>query len=157
MRRTTFSSALGVLIALGTGLGLSAAEKPQLLGFDRLASFACVQEPDSRAAVQASVGIPLEIRALDGQIARVKGFMLPLRLEGGKAMEFLLLKDQNACCYGRMPRLYEWVLIKAKPGVPILMDVPIVCVGRLSVGERMESGAVTGIYFMDSASLGTNQ
>jgi hypothetical protein len=97
---------------------------------------------------------PSSVVALNGKVVQLTGFMLPLKIEDGKVSEFLLLKDQNACCYGRMPRLSEWIVVRpGEKGVQPQMDVPIHCRGLLSVGERREGDLVLGVYFMSEGEL----
>jgi hypothetical protein len=53
------------------------------------------------------------------------------------------------CCYGVMPRINEWVVVKMNGrGVPPLMDVPITFEGTLKVGAMYENGYLTGIYLL---------
>lgn len=44
--------------------------------------------------------LPEEVRALDQKEVSLRGFMLPMKLDGRLATEFLLLKNQGLCCYG---------------------------------------------------------
>ena len=79
----------------------------------------------------------------------VTGFMLPVRMEEGLVKEFLLVKDPMMCCYGMMPRINEWVVVKMNgKGVAPLMDVPITFEGTLSVGQIYEGGYLTGLYLL---------
>ena len=86
--------------------------------------------------------------------ALVTGFMLPVRVEGGLTSNFLLLRNQSACCYGVMPRVNEWVIVRmAGRGVKPVMDVPITALGTFHVGDVRENGQLVGIYMLDCNQL----
>lgn len=125
-----------------------------LVGFDKLSSFNF--EPpgyDASGNPQPSEGekqIPERIKKLNDQPVAVTGFMLPVKMDGGLVTEFLLVKDPMMCCYGMMPRINEWVVVKMTGGgVKPLMDVPITFAGKLKVGEMFENGYLTGIYLLE--------
>lgn len=124
------------------------------VGFDQLASFQ-FDPPgyDASGNPQPKTGedqIPERIRKLNDQAVAVTGFMLPVRMEEGLVKEFLLVKDPMMCCYGMMPRINEWVVVKMTgKGVKPLMDVPITFGGKLKVGEQFENGYLTGIYVLE--------
>ena len=125
------------------------------VGFDQLASFTFTPpaegapETDAQAAAKGDEQIPERIRAFDARKVAVTGFMLPVKMDGGLVKEFLLVKDPMLCCYGVMPRINEWVVVKMNgKGVPPLMDVPITFEGTLKVGAMYENGYLTGIYLL---------
>ena len=93
--------------------------------------------------------IPEAIRRLDGRKAIVTGFMLPIKMEGGRVTELLLMRTQMMCCYGVMPQVNEWVLVRMAKGVYQLMDVPVAFGGVLHVKELYENGFLTAIYTLD--------
>ena len=94
--------------------------------------------------------IPEQVRALNNRSVSIKGFMLPLKVEGGLVTELLIMKDQSMCCYGSTPKINEWVSVKMKSkGVKALMDQPVTLFGQLHVGEARENGYLVGIYRLD--------
>jgi len=98
--------------------------------------------------------IPPKVKALDKKRVALKGFMLPLKVEGGLVTEMLIMKDQSMCCYGTVPKIHEWVSIKmTEKGVKPLMDQPVTLMGKLHVGEMRENGYLTGIYRMDGEKM----
>ncbi|MFT3868502.1 MAG: DUF3299 domain-containing protein [Nibricoccus sp.] len=123
--------------------------------FDRLAAFKVEPPPFDPKAAPGSEGpslgkqIPDEIRALDGRKAVVTGFMLPIKMEGGKVTELLLMRTQMMCCYGVVPQLNEWILVRMPKGALQLMDVPVSFSGVLRVKELYENGFLTAIYALD--------
>jgi hypothetical protein len=130
----------------------------QRLGFDTLSAFpfevtrVMAEGSTDLAAASAATqaAIPKTIQALDNHLAAIRGFLLPLRMNNGLAIEFLLLRNQNLCCFGGVPKVNEWVLAQARgEGVKPIMDQPITVLGRLRVGEIREGGYLVGIYRME--------
>jgi hypothetical protein len=102
--------------------------------------------------------IPPNVKAFDKKRVALKGFMLPLKVEGGLVTEMLVMKDQSMCCFGTVPKIHEWVSIKmTEKGVKPLMDQPVTLLGKLHVGEMRENGYLTGIYRMDGEKLGAQE
>lgn len=98
--------------------------------------------------------IPEKVRALNQKKVALKGFMLPLKVEGGLVTEMLVMKDQSMCCYGTVPKIHEWVSVKmSEKGVKPLMDQAVTLMGKLHVGEMRENGYLTGIYRMDGEKM----
>ena len=136
--------------------GVINGEGYQVVGFDRLASFSYTPPELSPAAPNAppppsgANQIPARIKALDATKVMVTGFMLPVKMDQGLVTEFLLVKDPMMCCYGIMPKINDWVVVKMTgKGVPPLMDVPISFEGKLRVGELYDNGYLTGIYLLE--------
>ncbi len=128
-------------------------------GFDRLASFNydVPDVPATNAAKQAELKaqIPAPVKSLDKRKVAVKGYMLPLKVEGGLITELLIMRDQSMCCYGTVPKINEWVSVKMiGKGVKPVMDEPITLFGTLKVGEVFENGYLVGLYEMDGERLG---
>ncbi len=98
--------------------------------------------------------IPPDVRALDEKEVSVSGFMLPLKYEGRLTREFLLLRNQSLCCYGKPPAITEWVNVRmvGKP-VKAVMDVPVTACGVFHVGAVTENGELLGIYSLDAQKI----
>lgn len=131
------------------------------LGFDRLASYKFVApayDPAADPKATPATGeeqIPANVKSWSGRKAIVTGFMVPVKLDGGLVTEFLLVKDPMMCCYGVVPNMNEWVVVKmTKKGVRPLMDTPISFYGELKVGAMFENGYMTGIYQLDGEKMG---
>ena len=130
------------------------------LGFDRLAGFKFITPPyDPVAEPKATPPtgeeqIPAEVKGWNGRKAVITGFMLPTRLENGKATEFLIMANQMACCFGIVPNMNDWVVVRMPAGVAVIQDVPISFYGTLRVGAMYENGYMTGIYEMDAERMG---
>ena len=119
------------------------------VGFDKLASYEFVPPEDLAKAAAAEAQIPERVREFNDKKVAVTGFMLPVKMDAGLVTEFLLVKDPMMCCYGVMPKVNEWIVVKMTgKGVPPLMDVPITFEGTLSVGQLYEGGYLTGLYLL---------
>src|SRR5437868_1204970 len=93
------------LAALASNAALADLPPPQMedgylrLGFDRLASYHFVAppyDPAANAKMPQATGedqIPQAVKAWSGKKAIVTGFMLPVKMDGGLVVEFLLVKD----------------------------------------------------------------
>jgi hypothetical protein len=129
-----------------------------IVGFDRLAAFNYDIPEEAPAATNAPAvkaappkdQIPAAVKAFDKQRVALKGFMLPLKVEGGLITELLMMRDQSMCCYGTVPKINEWVSVKMTgKGVKPIMDQAVTLYGKLHVGEIRENGYLVGIYQMD--------
>ena len=95
--------------------------------------------------------VPEEVLALDQKEVSLRGFMLPMKLDGRLTTEFLLLKNQGLCCYGKPPKITEWVTVRVNgKGVHPIMDEPITVCGTFHVGDVRENGDLLGIYRLDA-------
>jgi hypothetical protein len=139
--------------------GIGTATEPLLpgytdVGFEKLAGF---DFPLTDALVKgmaqptAPGQIPDDVRKLDGQRAGIRGFLLPVKMDGGRAVEFLLMRDRSFCCYGAPPRINQWITVRVKErGVKPVMDQVITVYGTFHVGEMRENGQLVGIYALDA-------
>jgi hypothetical protein len=135
----------------------------QTVGFERLSAYEFevsdeVMNPSTNAPVDLAARtesqIPQEIKALNQTRIALRGFMLPLKVEGGLVTELLVMKDQSMCCFGTVPKINEWVSVKmVSKGVKPIMDQPITLFGKLNVGEMRENGYLVGIYSMDGEKM----
>jgi hypothetical protein len=134
-------------------------ERPKRFGRTKVALLV----PDESDAVVlptepgTSGPIPDNVRALDGKRVCISGYMLPIRMENGLVKDFLLLRNQMMCCYGRQPEPNEWVVVKMKDkGVPSKMDTPLNLYGALHVGEMFEGHVFEGLYQLDGEKISVN-
>ncbi len=129
--------------------GYAAVGFEQLSGYQIEISDELLGPQTNKTVLTADGQIPEPIKELNNKKISLRGFMLPLKVEGGLVTEMLIMKDQSMCCYGTTPRINEWVSVKMKGGVKPLMDEPVTLMGTLKVGETRENGYLVGIYAMD--------
>ena len=133
------------------------------LGFDQLASYVFTPPPFDPAAdpnAKPPTGeeqIPPIVKGWNGKKAVVTGYMVPVKMEKGLVIEFLLMRNTLACCFGTVPNMNEWVIVKMKKGVAPMMDVPVAFYGQLKVGAMFENGYMTGLYELDAEKMGEVQ
>jgi hypothetical protein len=96
--------------------------------------------------------IPADVKALDTKKVTITGYMMPLKEQGDKSTEFLIMRTQSSCCYGIAPAINELITVKASgEGVPTIMDDLVQVQGTLRVGTVREDGYIVGVYQMDDA------
>lgn len=157
MARLRLLSLLVLILASSLGAAPAVTKDGYLqLGFDRLAGFRFVAPPYDPAADPNGLlptgeeQIPDEVKSWSGKKAIVAGFMLPVKMEGGLVTELLLMRDQMMCCYGIIPNMNDWVVIKLRKGVRPLLDVPVAFYGDFKVGAMFEHGYLVGIYHLEA-------
>ena len=98
--------------------------------------------------------IPASVRSLDGGKVVIEGFLLPVKMNNGLAVEFLLMRNQSMCCYGVPPKINEWITVQVNgEGVKPVMDQPIAVAGVLHVGPILENGSLAGIYRLEAEKI----
>lgn len=133
-----------------------AAEAPQSLlvhldlTFDDLASYRYEYPEDGKNPKKDQ--IPAKVLGLDGKRIAIKGFMIPLKNDGENVVEFVLVRNQNACCFGIVPAMNEWIHVKMDPEqvAPYAIDIPITVFGELDIGEAYENELLMSIYRLQS-------
>ncbi len=123
-----------------------------LAGFDFILSkemadgSASSEDIDAKAKAQ----IPAAIQSLDKTRVVIEGFLLPVKMNDGLAVEFLLMRNQSMCCYGVPPKITEWITVVMNgKGVKPVMDQPLAVAGVLHVGPIEENGCLAGLYRLD--------
>jgi len=133
------------------------------LGFEHLASFNFVPPPfDPLAAPNAKPPtgeeqIPEVVKSWNNKKVIVTGYMVPVKMDKGLVTEFLLMRNTMACCFGGVPNMNEWVIVKMKKGVQPLMDIPVSFYGVLKVGAMFENGYMTGLFELEGEKMGEVQ
>jgi hypothetical protein len=133
-----------------------------VVGFDQLAGFKVTLNNEllfntnrpTWADQQISAMIPERIRAADGKLVSVDGFMIPLEYNGKKVSKFILAMNQNTCCFGGNPQIHEFIIVSvAGAGVNDEMDIPLRVKGVLRVAVIRNHGKLSGIYRLESQSV----
>jgi hypothetical protein len=146
--------------AASTGTATSPSGESDYLPvtFDTLAGFYYEPPPVEDEGTEKSTTlkrpkdqIPAPVRALDGKKVAVQGFMVPFKLEKGATRTFLLVKDQSYCCFGRTPRMNEWISVTMAKDktTKLITDQVVTAFGTLHVSEESVQGVVLSIYRFD--------
>ncbi len=152
-------SCLPLIVLLASAMPAAAA--PEMdgdylkTGFDVLAGYKFVAPPMDPVLSAGGVRptgeeqIPAEVKALNGRKVVIQGYMIPVKMEGGLVTEFIVVSDPLVCCYGNVPEMNEWIVVKMTKGVQPLQDVPLSFYGKLKVGAMFENDFMVGIYYLD--------
>ncbi len=98
--------------------------------------------------------IPAAIKAYDGRKVRIRGYMMPIKMEGNEVREFLVMPNQMSCCYGSPPRFWEFIAVRMKTAAaPNVMDQTLTFEGTLRVGDVYENGYWTQLYTMECTAV----
>src|SRR5262245_37084304 len=156
-------------LSADTAAAAATASAPQVengylkLGFEQLASYQFTPpafDPAADPKAKPPTGeeqIPANVKGWNGKKAIITGYMVPVKMEKGLVTEFLLMRNTMACCFGTVPNMNEWVIVKMKKGVQPMMDVPVAFYGELKVGALFENGYMTGLYELDGEKMGEVQ
>lgn len=136
-------SAAGARLALGEPASPPGPTGPQALSFETLGGF-------------SGRDIPRSILALDGQVVRIEGNVLPVKMKGQKLAAFMLTAFVPDCCFGQEPRVNDWVMV----GVPPDLNLPAkdldyaVVTGRLTVKPVKDStGELIGLFALHATTV----
>jgi hypothetical protein len=180
MRMSRRSSLVFIMALLALPLAAQAAETPEnkpatpvappqvedgylKLGFEQLASYTFTPpafDPTADPKAKPPTGeeqIPPAVKSWNGKKAVITGYMVPVKMDKGLVTEFLLMRNTMACCFGTVPNMNEWVIVKMKKGVQPMMDVPVAFYGELKVGAMFENGYMTGLYELEGEKMGEVQ
>ncbi len=164
-RATTIAALLATLFAAAGWFTLSRQPNRDgefiRLGFDTLSSFKydhyeVLNEIDGgRPFTRSDDLIPPKVKAYDGRLVSIKGFIMPLRLRQGLVTEFLLFRDQAACCFGERAKMNHYIRVKLKGEgfPPPTAPTTYITFGKLKVGEILVQGYLTGIYEMEATKV----
>jgi hypothetical protein len=88
--------------------------------------------------------------ALDGQLVRIRGYILPTAQKRG-IKQFVLVRDNQECCFGPGAALYDCVLVSMVEGASAEFSIrPVAVEGRLRIEEFLDPDGVTrAIYQME--------
>ncbi len=102
--------------------------------------------------VDAERHFPDWLRNLDGQRIRVRGFMYPPFEETGIEM-FLLARDNQICCFGRNPKIYDIMPVTMRDGqtTNYIQNRPFDVVGTFHIRPEQDGNELYQLYLIDDA------
>jgi hypothetical protein len=106
-------------------------------------------EPFEPSPKQVKNTIPANILALNGKKVEIYGNILPLDYDTSGTSTFILNASVDACGFGGVPRINEWVYVAMKPGQKARTygaGYEILVRGTFSIAEEVEKGRVVGLY-----------
>jgi hypothetical protein len=98
--------------------------------------------------------LPPGIEALVGQRIRIRGYILPTPQKRG-IKTFVLVRDNQECCFGPGAALYDCILVEMMPGRTAEFSIrPVAVEGRFGINEVIgPDGAHLAIYRIDGESV----
>jgi hypothetical protein len=94
-----------------------------------------------------------EIEALDGQRMRIRGYILPTLRKRGLT-EFVLVRDNQECCFGPGAALYDCILVTMQPGKTAEFSIrPVAVEGRFTIEVFKPFDRVLAIYHLEGESV----
>ena len=96
--------------------------------------------------------MPDWLTGLDGKRIRIRGFMYPPHLETGIPF-FVLARDNQICCFGRDPKIYDLIGVKMRDGITTdyIQNRPFDVVGVFRIKPSVEDGKLYQLYQIDNA------
>lgn len=95
-----------------------------------------------------------EIEALHGQKIRIRGYILPTPQNHG-IKQFVLVRDNQECCFGPGAALYDCILVEMKGGKSADFTIrPIAIEGDFEIREFVIDGKHLAIYHVDAETAG---
>ena len=99
--------------------------------------------------------MPAWLKGLSGQRIKIRGFMYPTFVNEG-IERFVLARDNQICCFGRDPKIYDLVQIDMRAGkttnyIPATRAFDVV--GRFKIEMIAEGGKPFGLYFLEDAEV----
>ena len=79
-----------------------------------------------------------EVKSLDGRRVRLRGYILPTTLfKQTDIRQFVLVRDNQECCFGPGAALYDCVIVDMEPPATIDFTVrPITVTGKLTIDTK---------------------
>lgn len=96
--------------------------------------------------------MPDWLKQLNGQKVRIRGFMYPT-FEASGITEFVLARDNQICCFGRNPKVYDLIGIKMAPGktTHYIPNRPFDVTGTFVIEKASAEGEIFGLYWIRDA------
>ena len=96
--------------------------------------------------------MPQWLKDLDGKRIRIRGFMYPPFQQTGNEY-FLLARDNQICCFGKNPKIYDLFPVLLKDGVTTdyILNRPFDVVGVFHIKAETIDGELERIYLIDDA------
>lgn len=109
-------------------------------------------EPVTENAVEL---MPAWLKDLNGQRVRLRGFMYPT-FEAEGIERFVLARDNQICCFGRDPKIYDLVQVDMRQGkttdyIPATRAFDVI--GRFKIEMASEDGKPYGLYYIEDAEI----
>uniref|UniRef100_A0A7C2K0D5 DUF3299 domain-containing protein n=1 Tax=Schlesneria paludicola TaxID=360056 RepID=A0A7C2K0D5_9PLAN len=94
------------------------------------------------------------LKDLNGKQVRIRGFMYPT-FESSGIEQFVLARDNQICCFGRDPKVYDLIAVQLAPGrtTDYIPNRPFDVVGTFRIEMLAERGKPLGLYWLEDAQV----
>ncbi len=102
---------------------------------------------------EAKSAFPAGVRALDGKDVALVGYMIPEEWNDAEVLEFMLVRDLLACCFGGSPQPDEWVKVRMRKGkgARYYPYVPVIVYGQVRIEGMADAvGYPVGCFAMEA-------
>ena len=124
-----------------------AGDKPYDKTFDDLRFDMKLDEPFRRQMLTDA------IETMFGQRVRIRGFILPTAQQSG-IRQFVLVRDNQECCFGPGAALYDCILVEMHPGKTAEYTIrPVAVEGSFGIEEVKSGDMHLAIYHLDAESV----
>lgn len=93
-------------------------------------------------------GIHPDVKALFGQPIFLKGFMYPTQKTTG-IEDFLMLKDNQQCCFGGQPALQDMIEVVLPDGVDYTQQ-RVAVAGQLKMNPKYQGGSLDAVFLFEA-------
>ena len=95
---------------------------------------------------------PEWLSTLDGKRIRIRGFMYP-PFRNTEIEIFVLARDNQICCFGRFPKVYDLITVEMRKGVTTdyILNRPFDVVGTFRIRPDVEEGEWFNLYEITDA------
>lgn len=92
------------------------------------------------------------LSGLDGKRIRIRGFMFP-PFRSTDISGFVLARDNQICCFGRNPKIYDLITVHMRKGVTTdhILNRPFDVVGTFHIRPEVEDGDWLNLYGISDA------
>lgn len=106
-------------------------------------------EPVPENAVES---FPDWLKELNGKTIRIRGFMFPT-FEASGIEQFVLARDNQICCFGRNPKVYDLIAVSLSPKstTNYIPNRPFDVIGTFRIEMLAEGGELMGLYWLENA------
>src|SRR3954452_1583634 len=126
----------------------AAGDRPYDKTFDDLRFDMAVGAPFHRSMLTK------QVEALNGQKIRIRGYILPTPQKRG-VRQFVLVRDNQECCFGPGAALYDCILVEMQPGKTAEYSIrPVAAEGVFKIQEFAIGGKHLAVCHMDAETVG---
>lgn len=98
--------------------------------------------------------LPEDVTKWNGKRVRATGYMNPTK-QVRDLTKFLLVKDLQSCCFGKLPQINHYIDVKLKEGetVHYAQREPVTVEGVIVIDDRWDGDWPLGLYWMENAEV----